>query len=185
MPRIVNSVEKAKDFKGSFKKLIKYLKGFVSALIVVMVLVVFSTICRLVGPNKLGDITDLINPSTTQSFKLEDVLSIGQFLIVLYVCAFVSTYIANVVLGRVTFLVTRDLRRDISKKINKLPLKYLDSTPYGDVLSRITNDVDIIGQTLMNSVSSFVGAVVMLLGSLIMMFVIILCMIYWEMSIAF
>lgn len=172
MPKMVGKVgDKAKDFKGSLKNLLIYTKKYYFIMLVVMLMVVFSTVCRLIGPNKLGEITNIINPTTNITFDINLVIKIAIALIILYVLSFIANYVSNILMGRVTFLVTKNLRSDISVKINKLPLKYLDSTPYGDVLSRITNDVDVIGQTLMNSVSSFVGAVVMFVGSLLMMFI--------------
>jgi len=163
--------EKPKDFFGSIKKILAYSKGFLPILIVACLFIVFSTICRLIGPNKLGKISDLINPITNSTFDLDAIIKIALMLAVLYVISFGTTYFANIILGRTSFKVTQKLRNDISVKINKLPLKYLDATPYGDVLSRITNDVDLIGQTLMNSTATLVGSIVMFLGSLLMMFI--------------
>ena len=172
MPRMPQGTgEKPKDFSGSIKKILKYTKSYLPVLFFSCVLIIFSTICRLIGPNRLGAISDLINPISNASFEMGDVISIAVSLIILYIFAFISTYFANIILGHVTFKVTQRLRSDISIKINKMPLSYLDATPYGDVLSRITNDVDIIGQTLMNCTSSLVGSIVMFLGALFMMFI--------------
>lgn len=164
------SADKPKDFFGAIKKIAGSVRGYAWLLILACVFLIFSTICRLVGPNKLGEISDLINPITNSTFDMDAIIKIVATLAGLYILAFITTYCANVMLGFVSFKVTKNLRSEISTKINKLPLKYLDATPYGDVLSRITNDVDMIGQTLMDSVATLVGSVVMFLGSLLMMF---------------
>ena len=172
MARKMEIAQKPKNFKASIARILSYSKLYVPLIVIASIFIVFSTICRLVGPKKLGELADIINPMTTSSFGFESVVKIGVLLITLYILAFVSTYFANVMLGKTAFRVTQNLRSDISKKINRLPLKYLDSTPYGDVLSRITNDVDMIGQTLLDSFSTLVGSLVMFVGSLVMMIVI-------------
>lgn len=171
MSRHIKSVEKPKDFWKSIKKIFSYCKMYMPMLIVVCVLAVISTICRLVGPNKLGEISNIVDPTKNMHFEMQEVYRIAIFLISIYVFAFISTYISNLLLGKISFKVTQKLRGELSQKINKLPLRYLDSTPYGDVLSRITNDADMIGQTLMNCTSGLVGAVVMFVGALFMMIV--------------
>lgn len=170
-PMVKGVGEKPKNFFASLKKIFNYTKSYAPFLAVVIILTIFSTVCRLIGPNKLGEISDIINPINNSDFNINSVFSIGIILIVLYVLAFISTYISNVFLGAISFKTASKLRSDISKKINKLPLSYIDKTPHGDILSRITNDVDMIGQALMNSTASLVGALVMFLGSLIMMLV--------------
>jgi ATP-binding cassette subfamily B protein len=165
--------QKAKDMKKSLGKLFKYMKAFMPLIIVSTTLIILSTIFRLVGPNKLGEITNIITASFSSftDFDMSQIMKIGVTLIVLYVLGFASTYIANVLISRVCFKVSKKLRTDISDKINKVPLKFLDRTPYGDILSSVTNDIDTIGQTLHQSVSGLVSSIVLFLGSLIMMFV--------------
>ena len=176
MPKIKQrggTPQKAKNMKKSFGRLLKYLKTFMPLIIVSMVLIIASTVIRLVGPNKLGDLTNLISDSLVKGkpYTMSDIWKIGKLLIALYVFGAVFTYIANYLIGRVCFVMSQKLRTDIQEKINKLPLKYIDKVPYGDVLSVVTNDVDTIGQTLHTSVASLVGAIVLFFGSLIMMFV--------------
>ena len=168
----LNSNGKAKDFKKAIKTLIGYNKQFIAITIIALCLIIVSTIFRLIGPDKLGEITTMLsNVLKGEPLDLKLVLNIGIFLLSIYGVSFVVTYIANVLIGIMTFKSTQKLREDISKKINALPLKYLDNTQVGDILSRVANDVDTIGQTLNNSVSSLVGSIVMFFGSLIMMFV--------------
>ena len=166
-----NNKEKAKDFKTAIKRILVYSKKFIPALILASVLAIFSAIGRLIGPGKIGEITDLIDPRIHDSFLWGDVVKIAITLLIIYAVSFLSTYVMNIILGRVAFKVSQNLRTDISRKINKLPLSYLDNTPYGDVLSRINNDVDTIGNTLMDSSATFISSIVMLVGSLVMMFV--------------
>lgn len=139
--------QKAKNMKKSFGRLLKYLKTFMPLIIVSMVLIIASTVIRLVGPNKLGDLTNLISDSLVKGkpYTMADIWKIGKLLIALYVFGAVFTYIANYLIGRVCFVMSQKLRTDIQEKINKLPLKYIDKVPYGDVLSVVTNDVDTIG----------------------------------------
>lgn len=172
MSRKMNVAQKPKNFKASIGRILSYSGAYVPLIIVASVMIVFSTICRLVGPKKLGELADIINPMTTLEFNFESVVKIGLLLISLYVLAFIATYLANIMLGKTAFKVTQKLRSDISKKINRMPLKYLDSTPYGDVLSRITNDVDLIGMTLLDSFATLVGSLIMFFGALIMMLII-------------
>ena len=165
--------QKPVNMKKSFGKLFKYLKIYMPLIIVSVTLIVFATIIRLVGPNKLGELTDIISNSLMgEPFKMSQVWKIGLILICLYVFGAVFTYIANFLIGKVCFvLMGNKLRKEVQDKINRIPLKYIDKVPYGDVLSIVTNDIDTIGQTLHTSVSSLVGAVVLFFGSLIMMFV--------------
>ena len=183
MPKMLpNNGKKAKDMKKSFARLLKYLKNFMPLIIISTFLIIASTIIRLVGPNKLGELTNIVSGSLPRfdetgklvlgtPYSMNSIWKIGGLLIGLYIFGAVFTYIANYLMGRVCFIMSNNLRREIQEKINKLPLKYIDKVPYGDVLSTVTNDIDIIGQTLHSSVSSLVGAIILFLGSLIMMFV--------------
>ena len=175
MPRMkTNAVSaKPKNIKKTISKLLKYIKSFVPLVVMSIILIIVSTVFRLFGPNKLQEMTNIISDSVLKgiSYEMSEIISIGIFLIILYAVGFVCTYFANLLMGMVSFKMGKNLRRDISKKINNVPLKFLDKTPYGDVLSCVTNDVDTIGQTLHQSVAGLVGAIVLFLGSLIMMFV--------------
>ena len=165
--------QKPRDMKKSFGRLFKYLKIYMPLIIVSLTLIVAATIIRLIGPNKLGELTDMISMSFKGvPFTMSQVWKIATTLICLYVFGAVFTYIANLLIGKVCFvLMGNKLRKEVQEKINNLPLKYIDKVPYGNVLSIVTNDIDTIGQTLHTSVSSLVGAVVLFFGSLIMMFV--------------
>ena len=159
--RGINNFEKPENFLKSWKKLILYCKFCIPQIIV--------TIFTIVGPNKLSQITDLITDGLISGIDLEKVQKIAVFLSVLYGLGFVFNYIQGFIMATVTQRLSKSLRTDISEKINRLPLKYFDSTSYGDVLSRVTNDVDTIGQTMNQSIGVLVSEVTLFLGSLFMM----------------
>ncbi len=164
--------QKAKNMKKSFGRLFKYLKSFMPLIITSMTLIIISTIIRLVGPNKIGELTNIVSDSLLGiPYEMSQIWKIGILLIVLYVFGAVFTYISNYLIGRVCFVMSNKLRNEIQEKVNKLPLKYIDKVPYGDILSTVSNDVDTIGETLYNSVSSLVGAIILFIGSLVMMFI--------------
>ena len=147
--------------------------------VVATILAVLSTVLTLIGPNKLRDITNIIaepfeilrNTHVWTGIDVNAILKIAIFLVVIYGVSELSGYGQGFLMSGVTQRVSKRMRGDISKKINRLPLKYLDSTPYGDVLSRVTNDVDTVSQSLNNSITTLVSSITLFLGSVIMMFV--------------
>ncbi|MCI7804418.1 MAG: ABC transporter ATP-binding protein/permease [Oscillospiraceae bacterium] len=161
--------EKAKDFKKSFASLIAYSRKYVPAIIIALILAVAGTIFSIIGPNKLQDMTDLITEGFMTGIDMDGIKEIAVLLVVLYSLGFVFTYIQNFIMATVTQKISKGLRAAISDKINKVPLNYFNNTSFGDVLSRVTNDIDMIGQTLNMSIGSLVTAVTMLVGSLFMM----------------
>lgn len=183
MPKMSNrgGNSKAKDFKGTLARLFKYLKPYWTALVISIILVIASTIIRLVGPNKIGDLTNIVQGALPKlvdgsvipgvPYELSEIWNITILLGILYGCGAIFTYIANLIIARVTFKMSYKLRAEISEKINRLPLRYIDKTPYGSVLSTVANDVDMVGQTLHESASGLVGSIILLFGSVIMMFV--------------
>ncbi|MBG9455799.1 ABC transporter [Lysinibacillus sphaericus] len=162
--------EKPINFKKPWGKLIAYCKPYLPATIFALVLATVGTIFTIIGPNMLSDITDLITDGITGEIDITAIGKIGLFLAILYGLSFIFNYLQAFIMATITQRVSKKLRTDISNKIDRLPLKYFDSTTYGDVLSRVTNDVDMIGQSLNQSIGSLVTAVVMFFGSLIMMF---------------
>ena len=162
--------EKAKDFRKTIGKLIAYMKPYLPAVIIALLLAVTGTVFNIIGPNQLSKITDLITAGMRTGIDLSAVGSIGLLLAVLYALGFLFNYVQGFILATVTQRVSKKMRSDIMQKINRLPLKYFDSTSYGDILSRVTNDVDTIGQTLNQSTGTLVTAITMFLGTLIMMF---------------
>ncbi|NHC42800.1 ABC transporter ATP-binding protein [Bacillus sp. MM2020_1] len=161
---------KPKDFKKTIKQLISYCKVYLPTVIIALVLAMAGAIFNIIGPEILSDITDLITEGLMTSIDLDAVVHVASILAFLYGLGFLFNYIQGFIMATVTQRVSKNLRTDISTKINRLPLKYFDSTSTGDVLSRVTNDVDMIGQTMNQSLSTLVSAITMFLGSLIMMF---------------
>lgn len=174
-PRIA---EKPKNFKKAMGKLISFIRPYLAAIIIALLFAVAGVVLNLIGPNVLSDLTDVIQASFLQNgvmgaFEMDTqrVFMLCIFLVVLYGAGLLCSYIQGVIMATVTQKNSKNLRTAISEKINVIPLSYFDTHSIGDVLSRVTNDVDMIGQTLNQSVVTLVTAVVMLLGSVIMMFV--------------
>ena len=162
--------EKAKDFSGSLKKLFAYCGRYLPAIVLAMVLAVTGSILNLIGPGKVADMTNLMTEGLMTGIDVEAVVEIAVLLVALYGLGWLFSLIQGMVMATVTQKVSKSLRTEISQKINRLPLKYFDGTSTGNILSRVTNDVDTIGQTLNQSVGTLVTASAMFAGSLIMMF---------------
>ena len=162
--------EIAKDFKGTITKLIKYDKILIRLLIISLILSFASSVLTIIGPDKLKDITNVITNNFMTSIPMDKVKSIATLLIIIYSLSAIFGYLEGFIMNEVTAHFQKKMRNDISKKINLLPLSYFDKTTVGDILSRVTNDVDNIGFTMTQSLSSIVGASTLLVGSLIMMF---------------
>lgn len=160
----------AKDFKGTIKKLIKYNKTLIRLLIISLLLSFISSILSIIGPDKLRDITNVITDGIMKGIDLDKVKSIAIVLIIIYALSAIFGYIHGFIMNTVTAYLQKNMRNDISKKINLLPLSYFDKTTVGDILSRVTNDVDTIGFTMTESVSSIVSSGTLLIGSVFMMF---------------
>lgn len=176
MPRPNSNISygKAKDVKGSLFNLASYLKPQLGYIIIALILSIIGTICMILGPKYLGDIT-----SYTQAFvennsydPRQDILYTGIILVFLYLTSALCNYFCGFFMTGVTQKTTNKMRSDISAKINKLPLSYFDSRSFGDVLSRVTNDIDIIGQNLNQTLSQFVSSIIMFVGVFVMMLVI-------------
>lgn len=166
------SFDRAKDFKKSIKKLIIYCKKYVWAIVVALVLALAGTVLSLIGPNKVGDLSNIIKEGmfAETGIDMAAITKIGLTLVTIYCLSAIFSYVTSFIMATVTQKVSKRLRGDICHKINKLPLKYLDGHSHGDILSRVTNDVDTISQSLNNSVASLVTSLAMLFGCTIMMF---------------
>lgn len=160
----------AKDFKGTMKKLLVYNKPFNLMVLIALILSSASSILSIIGPDKLKEMTNVITEGILTTINIDKVKSIGLLLVLFYSLSLIFNYIQGLIMADVTNKFSRNMRRDISIKINKLPLSYFDKTTVGDILSRITNDVDTVGQTLNSSIGTLVVAVTTFFGSIIMMF---------------
>lgn len=170
-PPKMDSSAKAKDFRKSMGQLVSHSREFIPYVVTALVLAVAGTIFSLIGPNKLQDITEIIEEGfmSPAGVDTDKITEIAIFLVVLYVLAFIFTYTQGFIMTTVTQKISQNLRNDISHKINRIPLNYFNKTSLGDVLSRVTNDVDMIGHSLNQSIVTVVTAVTMFLGSLFMM----------------
>ena len=165
------SAEKPKDFKKAVKSMIRYLDKYLPAIIVALILAALSSVLSIIGPNRLSDLTDVITDGIVTGIDFGKVGQIALFLLIIYLFSAAFNYIQNFIMVTVSNNFAKDLRDKISFKINKLPLKYFDTHSYGDVLSRVTNDVDTINFSMHQSLGTLVAATTLLIGSVIMMFV--------------
>lgn len=162
--------EKSKDFKGTWMKIIRYCKRYLAMIVVALICAVAGTILTILGPDKLSDLTKVITEGIATGIDMERVESIGLTLVAFYVGSAILSFGQQFIMATVTQNVTKQLRSDISGKINRLPMAYYNKTSTGDVLSRVTNDVDMISQSMNQSIGNLVSAVALFFGSLIMMF---------------
>ena len=173
------TVEKPANFGNVMGKLVHYCRNYLPVIIIALVLGAVGTICQIIGPDKLKDMTNEIvkglpavvnGKPVMNSVDFNAVGRIAWLLVALYVGYAVLSYVQSWMMANVTQRTAQRLRESISVKINKLPLKYFDKVSYGDVLSRITNDVDAIGQTLGQSLGSLITSATLFVGALGMMF---------------
>lgn len=157
------------DFK-SLKKLFLYCKPYFPAIFISVLLAVGGSIATILGPEKISDFINLVKDSILLGVDMSALFDIGIFLVLLYLGGFVLSYGHQLIMATVTQKASKRLRSDINKKINKVPLSYFDKTTKGDILSRVTNDVDIISQTLSSSVANLVSSLVLFVGLIFKMF---------------
>lgn len=172
------STDKAKDFKGAIKKLVNYLRCYYLQIVIVIIFAIGSASFSIVGPDILGDATTEIFNGIVEKitgvdgggidFKtLSNTLSL---LLGLYIISAIFSFVQGIIMTGVTQKVSYKLRKEISEKINRMPLKYFDKMTHGEILSRVTNDVDIVSQNLNQSMTQIITSITMLIGVLIMMF---------------
>lgn len=166
----MGGMEKSKDMKKAYANFFRYIGAYKWNLTTAVILSLIGAVLNLIGPNKLSEITNLITNGLSSSMDISAIVNIATLLAVLYSVSFLCNYIQGYIMATLSQNITRNMRRNISEKINRLPLRYFDSTSTGDVLSRVTNDVDTVGQTMNQSFSTLVSSIATLLGSMIMMF---------------
>ena len=167
------SADKAKNFKKSLKRLTLSLRPQYVSIIFGLLFAIFGTVLSLALPNVMKLISEEIFTAveSSQSINLQRVFTVAIWLICMCVLSSLFSYLQGLIMAKISAKVTKDMRTQISEKINRLPLKYFDNQTYGDILSRVTNDVDTIGQALNSNLSSIVTCVTMVVGALVMMFV--------------
>ena len=171
MGRGMAAGEKAKDFKEAVRRLIKELGKFKILIIISLILAIIGAILSISAPDQLSKMTDEIQKGLMAEMDMNAIKSITIFLICIYGCSAIFTFIQGLCMTNVANNFARSLRKRISIKINKLPLSYFDQHQAGDTLSRVTNDVDMIAQTMNQSLGSLVTNITLFLGSIIMMFI--------------
>lgn len=163
--------QKPKDFKKSLIKLIKHLKPFYLGLIISLIFASFGAAFTIIGPRLAGEMTNEVQKGIMpfQTINLNKIASYGIWLIFLYVFSFVFSATQSLIMSDITQKTSKAFRSSIFMKINQLPLSYYDNHSFGDVLSRVTNDVDVIGQTLSQSLSQIIVSITSFIGVIIMM----------------
>lgn len=183
-PMAMMKGEKARDFKGTMKKLINYLKTYTVSMIIVLIFAVGSVAFSIAGPKILGKATTnlfegiIAKISGTGNVDFNYIGRIMIILIALYLTSAIFSYIQGWIMSNISMKVSYNFRRDISEKINRMPLRYFDGTNHGEVLSRVTNDVDTLSQTLNQSLSQIITSVTTVVGVLVMMLTI-----SWQMTV--
>lgn len=163
--------ESSDNFGASWKKLLSYAKPQMVGIVVAMVCAVIGTVIALIGPKQIQKITDLITAGVTGSIDLDAVTATVTFLLILYGISWLMNFLQHFIMATVAPTVSNRMRTDISDKTNRMPLKYFDSTSFGDILSRITNDIDTIERTLNLSIAQFITSIALFIGSAVMMFI--------------
>lgn len=158
---------KPKEFKKTFKKLLFSLKDSALQIIIGLICAGISTVLAIIGPDQIKKIGTLI---LQKPVELNEVTKIAISLLIIYGSSFIFSFIQGLLISKVTAKISKNFRNKLSQKINNLPLSYIDNTPTGDILSRVTNDVDLLGDTLNSSLSYSVTSIATVIGSIIMMF---------------
>jgi ATP-binding cassette subfamily B protein len=183
-PMAMMKGEKARDFKGTMRKLLQYLGSYKISTLIVMIIAIASTVFSIAGPKILGQATTKLFEGVMAQIAGSgtgiDFDYIGRIILItlgLYIVSAVLSYIQGWIMANISMDISYRFRRDIAAKINRMPFRYFDSTSHGEVLSRITNDVDTVSQTLNQSLSQIITSVVTVVGVLVMMLTI-----SWQMT---
>jgi len=182
--RALMAGEKSRDFKGTMKKLIAYLGPYHWPILCVMILAIVSTILTILGPKVLGNATTALfegvvkKLTRTGDIDFAKIKTILLTVLVLYVSSSILQYLQGWVLSGIAVKITYSFRKDILAKINRMPFKAFDNTNHGEILSRITNDVDVVNQTLTQTISQMIHSIMTIIGVFVMMLTI-----SWQMTI--
>ena len=155
MPNRMSAPGKSKrGIAGVLKEVFRYSEKLKVPVAVALLFAVLGAILTIIGPNLLSQITDLISNALQAEIDLAAIGRIGALLLLLYLCSAVFTYVEHYIMATVTLDLSRDMRQDLSRKINRVPMRYFSKVSYGDILSRVTNDVSTLQQALANSLPS-------------------------------
>lgn len=169
------NAEKAKDFKGTFKKLIRYMSAYKIQMLFVAIFAIGGTIFNIVGPKILGKATtEIFNGLVSKvsggaGMDFEKIAQILLFTLALYVISSALSFVQGLIMTGISQKTTYRLRKEISEKINRMPMRYFDTKTHGEVLSRVTNDVDTLGHSLNQSATQMITSVTTIIGVLVMM----------------
>ena len=165
-------VDKPKSMKNAVLSLIRYARKYTPAFITVLLLAIVGSVLAILGPNYVKKLSDLILDGVRSPIGIDfsAATRVCVTLVIFYGCALIFSYAQGFIMATVTQRITKGLRTDLDHKIDRMPLRYFDTTSYGDTLSRATNDVDLIEVTMNRSVGNLIGAVVQFVGSIVMMF---------------
>ena len=174
---IAMPVEKAKDFKGTLRRLLDYLKPHRMKLVITFLAAIVSTVFSIVSPKIMGRATTKLFEGFLQKMRnvpnaaidFNYILNIIFILIALYVISAIFRYIQQYIMVNVAQSTVYNMRKDIDSKLSRLPLKYFDGRTHGEILSRVTNDIDLVSNTLQQSITQFITAIVTLVGIVVMM----------------
>ena len=156
---------------GVFRELLKFSPRLKLPMAVALLLAAAGTVLTIIGPNQLSRMTDLISDSLYGEIDMQAIGQVGILLLVIYGASGLLTYLEHYIMATVTLKLSKNLRGALSEKINRVPMEYFNRTTHGDILSRVTNDVSTLQQTIANSLPSMMTAVVQFTGCLLMMFV--------------
>lgn len=175
-PAVLRGGEKARDFTGTIAKLLRYLSSYKYLMVVVMLISLLSSIFGIIGPKLMGKATDVLYKAVEGGFltgkiviDYDALFRIIALMIVLYVISYLFSLVHGFIMAKISNSVTYKLRKDVSEKINRLPLNYFDRVSTGDILSRITNDIDSISQSISESITRLISTVTLIVGSVAMM----------------
>ena len=169
-PRGRRMPEKPKNFKKAVREMLAYIKPQLPVFFIALLFALIGSLLTVVGPRQISRITDLIREGLETRIDLDAVAKVGILLTVIYVGSALTTYLQSYLLAGFNQRLSKRMRREISSKINRLPLSYFNFHETGDVLSRMTNDVDTVGMSLSNSLASIITSAVQFIGCLVMMF---------------
>lgn len=167
--RAPKTKQKANNFGQAMKDLMVYSTNYIAFIIVAIILAIAASVLSILGPDRLKEMTDIITKGLFTTIDMDAFTAVAYVLVAYYGFSFLFNVIQSQIMANVSQKISYALRKDVSDKINKLPLRYFDNTTTGDILSRVSNDIDTIGQTLNQNLGALVSASIMFLGTLFMM----------------
>ena len=160
---------KAEDFTGTWKNILRYIRRYRYVFVIAVVLSAISSVLALLGPYFISDMTDLIKEGIEGEMDIDSVRRLGMILLCVYVASGIVHFVQSFMMATVSQRSAQMFRRDITRKFNRIPLDYFDKSSKGDLMSRVTNDVDTLGNSMNQCIGSVVSAATTMAGALILM----------------